>query len=156
MGATNRQAGFSAIEILVVVGILAIVAAIAVPSIAAAMRVSAYKSTVTAVVSRLSTLRAQASRSSSTRFAVDEIVLEHRSMVINPDGVEPPDGVRPAGEISFQGGTGHCYVEGVQRPAAIVIANGNDPDEAYAIVVGSTSRISTRRKTSTGWEDFVQ
>jgi hypothetical protein len=77
-------------------------------------------------------------------------------MIVNPESVTPPDAVRTALSITFQGGTGHSFVEGEQRPAAIVIANREDPSEAYAIVVSTTSRISTKRKTPTGWEEFVQ
>lgn len=154
MRSSPRQRGFTVVEVLVVVAILAIVAAIAVPSIAAAMRVSAYKSTVTTVVNRLGTLRAQAAKGSQTEFDITEIVLEHRTMAVNPAGTAPPDGYPPADHVVFQGRSGYCYVGTDQRPAAIVIANSSDASEAYAILIGSTSSITAKRKTPTGWEDY--
>ena len=152
----RRREGFSLLELVIVIAIVAVAAAIAVPSIVAAMRVSAYKSTMTTTVNRLATLRAQASRGAATTFSTADIVLEHGSMVVNPQSVVPPDGVAAAEAITFQGGTGHCFVGADLRAAAIVLASPDDSREAYAIVIGSTSRISTKRKTAEGWEDYSQ
>jgi prepilin-type N-terminal cleavage/methylation domain-containing protein len=150
------QAGFSLLELVVVVAIVAVAASIAVPSITTAMRVSAYKSTIATTVDRLATLRAGAARGSATTFSTADMVLEHGSMVVNSPSVAPPDGAVMADSMTFQGGTGHCFAGGAVRSAAIVLANASDPAEAYAIVVGSTSRISTKRLTAHGWEDYAQ
>jgi len=150
------QAGFSLLELVIVFAIVAVAAAIAIPSIRSALRVSAYKSTMTSTVDRLVTLRARAAKGDEIQFSTSQLVLEDASMLINPRGVPSPDGEPTPESITFQGGTGHSYVQGVRRSAAIVIANSDDLTEAYAIVVSSTSRISTKRRTATGWEDFTQ
>jgi prepilin-type N-terminal cleavage/methylation domain-containing protein len=153
----SDESGLSMAELLVVVAIVAITAGIAAPSLSATLRTSAYKSTVTTTVNRLATRRAEAARGSSTVFSTQsDIILEHPSMVLNPFDVQPPDLVEIATDITFQGGTGDCYVSGERRRAAIVIANWGDLRDAYAIVVGTSGRISTMRRSANGWEEFAQ
>jgi type II secretory pathway pseudopilin PulG len=140
---------------MIVVTLLVVAAAIAIPSLVAARRAAASRSAVTTTVNALAVRRAQAARGGTQVFTASaEIVRDNSRLVINPPEVAPPDGMRTAEVLTFQGGTGHLFVEGRRQPAAIVFRNPDDPSEVYAVIVGSTARVHATRRTPAGWEDI--
>lgn len=158
------ERGMSLVEICVAVALLAIVCAIAVPSIIMANRTSGYRQTIASIVNDVVKHRADASHGATTEYVIsrDALVFDG-SIVLNPEWVEPPERLPTPDTLTFQGGTGYLYVGPAAQPAAIIIADidsrprGPRPGtgEVYAIVVGRTSGARAYRLTSNGWEDYT-
>jgi prepilin-type N-terminal cleavage/methylation domain-containing protein len=145
--------GFSLVELLLVVAVLAVAAAVAVPTLFRARRSAGLGDAETATRAELqSAMTRAASATEATPFTVS--ALAHADGVaIDPEGLRPPDGTVAAATIVFQPGTGYPAVDGVRRPVAVVIADADDARDASSIVVGSSGTLRLYRLGANGWEE---
>ena len=145
--------GFSLAELLVVLATLAVAAAVAVPVLVRARRVADVGDAETTARTQIqAAITRAASRAEATCLTAAELV-HAEGVVINPDGLAPPDGTVVPDAIVFQAGTGYPSVGGVRRPVAVLIADRDDRGDASALVVGSSATLRVYRLGPLGWEE---
>lgn len=140
-----KARGFSTVELLVVLGIVVIVAAIVIPGLLASRRTEAFETAVAEMRSAIEIAAARSREGTSVTFAAgNALAAERPSVTINPKFVPPPDGTEIAPVVVFQGGTGNPHVDGVQRGFSVVVSetNGETISHSSAIVVTSVGTVS--------------
>jgi prepilin-type N-terminal cleavage/methylation domain-containing protein len=150
---STSQRGVSLVETLVVVALVAIAAAVAVPSLRRASRVTNVGDAEALVRARIQTaITTAASRAVSVSLGPAALV-ETAGVAVNPVDVEPPAGSVTSDVIVFQPGTGYPMAAGARRAVAVVVADREDRSHASAIVVGSSATLRSYRLTPRGWEE---
>lgn len=151
---SGREAGFSLLELLVVIAILMVAAAVGAVIIATVRRTVDLAGAATLAENAIKHKVNEATKGSRTEFRVSrDLPISGDQFVVNPQDIPPPAGTTPCTEITFQGPLGDAYVNGSKTRAAVVIARAGSSSEAYALVVGSSGRVETKRRVDGRWED---
>ena len=145
----RREGGFSLIELLIVVGLVATLAGIAVPAIAASMTRYALISASQQVVSTIRSARVHALTRNQTmrvRFnhpvdgqyqVLDSADAEVGEPQLLPDGADFGD---VSGDIEFDSLGRASHVGGATAPVTIVVSNG-DEDQDRTITISASGRV---------------
>ena len=145
----KREAGFSLIELLVVVALVGILAGITVPAIAAGMTRYSLISASQQVVSTIRSARVQAvtrNRTIRVRFnspvggqyqVLDSADAEVGEAQMLPDGADFGD---VSGDVEFNSSGRASHVGGGPAPVTIVVSNG-DEDQDRTITISASGRV---------------
>ena len=146
------QRGFSFVELLFVIAIVATAAALAVPSLVRAVRISDLECARSEIASALKESSERAAiRGASESFSPGELSIS-TNVVLMPGSIALPDHTVPGSIITLEAGTGYPLVDGNRSAASVVIAEvGNEPN-AMAIVISRSAMISEYRRVNNGWE----
>ena len=147
------QGGFTFVELLFVIAVVAIAAALAVPSVMRARRVSAIESARTEIASALRRTSERAAVTGAVQpFSAYELPLPG-DLVLMPGSVGLPDGTAPGASIAFEGGTGYPLLDGARQAVAIVAAEREaETTNAVAIVISRSGIVTEHRRGAGGWE----
>ena len=140
-----KARGFSTVELLVVLAIVIVVAAIAVPGLLATRRTSDFETAVAEMRSSIELAVARAREGESITYSPSSaLAAQPVSVTINSKFVAPPDGTEIAPVVVLQGGTGNPHVDGVQRGFAVVVSetDGEAIKGSAAIVVTSVGTVT--------------
>lgn len=151
-GARDRSAGFTLGELLVVTAVALTAAAVAVPVVWRATRLSQLEAARCELASRLRLASERAATTGRTEsFALFEQPLPFDA-VSSPRGVEPPAGTVACTAFELQGGTGYPLVSG-ERAAVAVVLTERGADEPWALVVGRSGTLTRHRLVGERWEE---
>ena len=145
----KREAGFSLIELLIVVGLVAVLAGITVPAVAASMTRYSLISTSQQVVSTIRSARVQAvarNRTLRVRFnhpvdgqyqVLDSADAEVGEAQLLPDGADFGD---ISGDVEFNASGRATHVGGGAAPVTIVVSNGDEAQDR-TITISASGRV---------------
>lgn len=139
------ESGFSLVEILVVVAVLALIGAGAVALIVTNTRQASYVATVDRLQSFVSLRRQEAAtKNRVVDFSARTELVEEEGIVIAPRGIDGPPGYTVASAIRFEAGTGRPLDEaGQPRATAILVQSGPGTGAGLGAVAVSTSGVVT-------------
>jgi prepilin-type N-terminal cleavage/methylation domain-containing protein len=149
-----RQEGFSLVELIVAVAIVAVAAFVAVPVVSTMMRAA---DTRQAFVETANAARRRASSAvggERAAFSAERDGHLSAGLTINPKYIPAPEGTEPVSEIEFEAQTGTARVAGRRAVVSIVIAEAGTRDFAHAIVAGTAGRIELKTYTNGRWSEF--
>lgn len=152
---TVKQRGFSLLEVLVGVLILAVVATIAIPAIRRATRVSALRRAADQAAQTIALRRSKTTGNTPMSYnASTEAAGGVAWIAVNPATVAPPTGAHTGTLFDFRGGTGELSVDGTPQTGAIVLADSTNLATAYAVVVGRTASTRLYARSGSTWEEL--